>query len=186
MVDLLYTDEWVVALFDVPSHLHRLLKPHTWKMWQRCGRPALIITESICLSSSAFQRWTQPHSCKHCEPRLATPPWSLRKPLQSRVLRQRALFLLITSHGLPLAKQHEGKQGGDTHGGRGWRSKLIPHVPQEEVFQAASAYSASGRAVEYSKLWEHLALSRTFHPHTAVQWIHMYSFTSTMASQGTI
>lgn len=72
-------------------------------------------------------------------------------------------------------------------GGRGWMSKLIPHVPQEETFQAASAYSAGGRVVEYSKLWEHLAaLSRTFHPHTAVHWIHMDPFSSTMASQGTI
>ncbi len=97
------------------------------------------------------------------------------------------MFLLITSHGLPLAKQQEGKQGGDTHGGRGWRSKLIPHVPQEETFQAAAAYSAGGRVVEYSKLWEHLAaLSRTFRPHTAVHWIHMDPFSSAMASQGTI
>lgn len=75
---------------------------------------------------------------------LLQTPWSLRKPLQLRVLRHGALFLLITSHGLPLAKQHEGKQGGDTQGGRGWRSKLIPHVPQEETFQAASAYSGGG------------------------------------------
>ncbi len=114
-------------------------------------------------------------------------PWSLTEPLQSRVLGHRALFLLITSHGLPLAKQHEGKQGGDTHGGRGWRSKLIPHVPQEETFQAASTYSAGGRVMESSKLWEHLAaLSRTFRPHTALHQIHMDPFSSTMASQGTI
>lgn len=118
---------------------------------------------------------------------LLQTPWSLREPLQSRVSRHRALFLLITSHGLPLAKQREGKQGGDTHGGRGWRSKLIPHVPQEETFQAASAYLAGGRVMESSKPLEHLAaLSRTFRPHTAVHQIHMDPFSSTMASQGTI
>lgn len=160
-----------------------------FKKWQRCGRPALIITESICLSSSLCPRDGHRLALVNTGSlSLATQtPWSLRKPLQPGVLRNRALFLLITSHGLSLAKQHEGKKGGDTQGGRGWRSKLIPHVPQEETFQAARAYSAGGRVAEYSKLWEHLAaLSRTFRPHTAAHWIHMDPFSSTMASQGTI
>lgn len=111
---------------------------------------------------------------------LQRTPWSLRKPLWPRVLRHRALLLLINSHGLPLAKQHEGKQGGATLGGRGWRSKLIPHVPQEETFQAALAYLAGG--VQQTLR----APSCTFRPHTAVHWSHMDPFGSTMASQGTI
>lgn len=81
------------------------------------------------------------------KPRLYSLLDLLRGPLRLRVLRLGALFLLITSRSLPLAKQHE-EQGGETRGGRGCRSKLIPHVPQEETLQTARTRSASGRAAE--------------------------------------
>lgn len=136
---------WMGSGFVCRAHSSAQTSKTTYfKKWQRCGRPALIITESICPSSSVPRDGRRFTLVNTGSPSSLQTPWSLRKPLQLRVLRHRALFLLITSHGLPLAKQHEGKQGGDTHGGRGWRSKLIPHVPQEETFQAASAYSAGG------------------------------------------
>lgn len=82
-----------------------------------------------------------------------------------------------------LAKQHERKQGGDTHGGRDWRSKLIPHVPRAETFQAASA---GGRAVEYSKLTSQhfpalfahtLLCTESTRFHLAQLWHHKAQFT---------
>lgn len=149
MVELCCTDEWVGALFAVPTHHHHHhhrknhLLQKVEKMRKTCPYNHRVYLP-LCPGDG------------HCSTLVNTGSLgllhTLRKLLQPRVLRHRALFLLITSHGLTLAKQHEGKQGGDTHGGRGWMSKLIPHVPQEETFQAASAYSAGGRVVEYSKL----------------------------------
>lgn len=84
------------------------------------------------------------------------------------------------------AKQHERKQGGDTHGGRDWRSKLIPHVPQAETFQAAPAHSAGGRLAECSELtsqhfpalFAHILLStESTRFHLAQRWHHKAQFT---------
>lgn len=79
--------------------------------------------------------------------------------------------------------------GGDTHGGRDWRSKLIPHVPRAETFQATPG-SSSGRweggGVQLAGRAPRSAFPHFFfffRPHTAV---HTVPFSSTVASQGTI
>lgn len=60
-----------------------------------------------------------------------------------RFFQHEALFQLNTSHGLFLAKQQE-KQGGDTQGGRGWRSKLNPHVLWVEPLPRLALFVGDG------------------------------------------
>lgn len=115
-----------------------------------------------------------PPSCKLWQPQLATHSLiSSKRPLRLMVLRHRALFLLITSHALPLEKQHEGKQGGDIHEGKGWRSELIPHVPQEETFQAGSLFSWWSAANSESTLLHFPALFTHTLLCTESTWIHL-------------
>lgn len=88
--------------------------------------------------------WTVTHQV----PQLTTLS---QKAVVSRVLRCKVLLWLINSQGLsPWQNNRRGKQGGETRGGRGWRSKLIPHVPREETFQEAWACSAGGRAQKHT------------------------------------
>lgn len=166
----------VVALFAVPTHLHRLLKRLTSKRWQRCRRLVLIITDSTVSACLPLYPPILLHSWKHWELQLAgQTPWSLEKPLQLMVLRHRALLLLITSMVSLWKNNMRGKQGGDTHGGKDWRSELIPHVPQEENFQAGNLFGRwEGRAansentsLHFPALFTHTLLC------TQSTWIHL-------------
>lgn len=149
----------LVALFAVPTHLHRLF---TSKRWQRCRRPVLLITDSRVSALLPLYPPIPLHSCKQWELDFLISPKAA--PADTELCFYSLLWKNNTRE----------KQGGDTHGGKDWRSELIPHVPQEENFQAG------GESIKLIT-----ALSRTFHPHTATHRIHMDPFSSATPSQGT-
>lgn len=119
-----------MALFAAPTHLHRLTSRKSAKDAQARKNHSLSAHLPLCPAD--------PHGFGPAN----AASLCLSHPNSGCSGTELCFYLLPAK--VSLAKQHERKQGGVTHGGRDWRSKLIPHAPQVETFQAASASSGAG------------------------------------------